>query len=97
LKIYSQLSSYDHPGISVSVSLPGASIAILGKSLVFLAAGLTYKYPGLSLSELDPVEGGKFFFTGMADFCLHSKNAFAGYGLGFPMDLVVPYPRCPHR
>jgi hypothetical protein len=76
LKIYSQPSSYDHPGISVPVSLPGSSIAVLGKLLVFLAAGLTYKYPGLSLSELDAIEGGKFFFTGMADFCLHSIECF---------------------
>ena len=53
------------------IPLPGAAVAIESALLVFQAAGLTDKDPGLALLDLDPVHYIVIGLAGRTGFSFH--------------------------
>lgn len=55
----------------MSISLPGAPVAIVGVRLRLDTTGLTNKYPQFPFLQLYPIQGGVFLFASSAGFGLH--------------------------
>ena len=55
----------------MSISLPGAAIAVLGVRLRLDTAGLTNKYPQFPFLQLYPIQSGVFLFARSAGFGFH--------------------------
>ncbi|MGB5982544.1 MAG: hypothetical protein WBG46_10425 [Nonlabens sp.] len=64
------------------VTLPSTTIFIFWKTLMFFSAGFTAKYPLFTSYQLDAVQCGVFFFTGMANFSFHLFRKLNLEGLG---------------
>ena len=55
----------------MSISLPGAPVAIVGVSLRLDTAGFTNEDPDFPFDHLDAIQCGVFHVAMGTDFCLH--------------------------
>jgi len=62
----------------MSISFPGAAVAVIISALVVFTAGFTYKYPAFTLLDLHAVKGGVFLLATVAVFGFQFGNFILG-------------------